>query len=85
MKAFLVNIDVVVIAEDEDKAKKEAMRVAPDIHKGEVFTEKTRIQYVTEEQMCPNCGGVNLLIRYKHDASLRLKQPYECLSCKLVF
>lgn len=33
MKAYLVNLNVVILAEDEDNAKKEAMRVSPNIHK----------------------------------------------------
>lgn len=53
MRAFLVNIDVVVCAKDKDEAEKEAMRVAPDIHKGGVFTEKTRIVYIDEIPVCP--------------------------------
>lgn len=85
MKAFLVNIDVVVRAEDEDEAKKEAMRVAPDIHKGELYTDKTKIVYINEVPVCPNCGEVNIKERFDKNVLHMAKQKHECLSCKMVF
>ena len=85
MKAYLVNIDVIILAKDEDEAKKDAMRIAPNIHKEEIFTERTRISYINEVPMCSNCGGVNLKQRDMTNQLHMMKQKYECLGCKMIF
>ena len=85
MKAYLVNIDVIILAKDEDEARKDAMRIAPFIHKEENFTKETRVVYIDEVPMCSNCGGVNLKQRAETHVLHMMKQKYECLSCKMVF
>ena len=59
-KAYLVNIDIVLLADSEEEAKKEVMRVAPQIHMDEVPSIDSRICYVEERLICPACKGVNI-------------------------
>ena len=61
------------------------MRIAPNIHKEEIFTKRTRISYINEVPMCSNCDGVNLKQRTMTNQLHMMKQKYECLGCKMVY
>lgn len=77
LKAFLINIDIIVLAKDIVQASNEAMRVAPQIHFDETPSVDSKICYVEERPLCPACKGVNIETNTK---KVRGKKHW-CVDC----
>ena len=61
-KPFVVNIDVLVYAEEETAAEKEAMRVSPLLHRHENMSSLTKVCYVNEQPCCKDCKSLDVTI-----------------------